>query len=78
MRIKSKKPKGKKTIKEKKKEVAKRGFERASKTSSSEERAAFHHRAMRSLHPLHVKINNFEVSFSAIHTVLNLMELYLS
>ena len=59
-------------------EVAKRGFERASKTSSSKERAAFNHWAMRSLHPFPVKINNFEVSFSAIHTVLNLMELYLS
>ena len=33
---------------------------------------------MRLLHPFPVKINKLEVFFSTIHTVLNLMELYLS
>ena len=47
-------------------------------TSSSEKSAASNHRAMRSPRHPFVKINIVEVSFSAIHTVLNLMELYLS
>ena len=76
VRIKSKKLKGKKKRwKKKKNGSCHAGIWTRIPTSSSEKRAASNHWAMRSLHPLPMKINNLEVSFSAIHTVLSVLNL---
>ena len=65
-------------MKEKKNGSCHAGISTRIPTSSSGKSAASNHWAMRALHFLSLKINILEVSFSAIHTVLNLMELYLS
>ena len=72
VRIKSKKPKGKKTMKEKKTGSCHGGIWTRIPTSSSEKSAASNQWAMRSVRPFFFKINNLEVSFSAIHTVWTL------
>ena len=72
VRINSKKPKGKKTMKEKKTGRCHAGIWTCIPTSSSEKSAVSNHWAMRPLCQWSLKINTLEASFSAIHTVWTL------
>ena len=72
VRIDSKKPKGKKTMKEKKNGSSHAGMWTYTPSSSSGKSDASDHSAMRPLHQLCCKINSIEVSFSAIYTVRTL------